>query len=74
MKYLKILMLILILILLCDMFLCYWCYSLEHNYQVLYQELNNYKNQTIEKNKFQDKEIRILKQDVLILEKGWDES
>lgn len=55
-------------------FLFCWINALDKNNKLLQDQVYNYQCQAIEKNKEQDKEIRLLKQDILILQEGYKDA
>ena len=51
-----------------------WINALDRNNKLLQDQVYNYQCQAIEKNKEQDKKIRLLEQDILILQEGWKDA
>lgn len=67
----KVINILLCTVLFCNLVFAYvWIYSLEHNQNLLLEQVNNYQTQDYQKHQELEKDIRLLQQDVLILEGG----
>ena len=67
----KVINILLCTVLVCNLVFAYvWIFSLEHNQNLLLEQVQNYQTQDYQKHQELEKDIRLLKQDVLILEGG----
>lgn len=67
----KILNMLLMVIFICNILFAYtWIYSLEYNQQILMEQVQSYQTQDYNQHREMEKDIRLLQQDVLILEGG----